>query len=182
MSTLNTNATLQVLLSWSQLETDSNNDSNTITDEGTYLFNDTWTSGTGNEEINQLWHTGQNLTSGQSQMYNITGLTRTIFGNSYTQSFSNIRCIYLENTSTGTGVSGVYFDASIILKATGDNGLSGVLNNSIEGYKVAAKSPFVLANFATGWPITDGQTKLFINDAGIAGSGSSYKIGIVGLT
>jgi hypothetical protein len=179
---INTNSTLQVLLSWSQAETDDNNDSNTITDEGNYLFNHTWTSGTGYGEINQLWHTSNTLTSGESHAYNITGLTRTIFDNSYTQSFSNIRAIYFENTATGTGISGTYFDASIIICATGNYGISGIFDNSAGNNKIAANSPWIAANPATGWPVIAGQTQLFVKDAGIDGSGSSYQIGIVGLS
>jgi len=179
MST-NTTSTLQLSLSWNQVDTESGNISNTLTDAGYYIYNRTWSSGTGNECVNQLYHETRTLASGEFREYNMSVLVRPVFSGSINQSFSNIRGFVIENISSGTGISGTYFNNDIAIRATGVSGFSGLFNGQSGNYLIPAKSPFVLINYSTGLPVTTGQDRIFVHNN--TNSGVSYRIAIVGLS
>lgn len=167
----NSTGTLQISLSWSQQDQEGSNISNTVTDAGSYVFNRTWNSGVNNEQINNLFHEVRTLTSGGIQAYDITNLTRTIFSGSFSQGFSSVRCVFIENISSGTG-------ANIVVAATGSNGWTNGFNGGSGGNVVAAKSPFIIANYITGFAVTTTNRFLYLNDLG---SGCTVRIGILGV-
>jgi hypothetical protein len=181
MSTTAT-STLQVVLSWSQTDTDTNA-TYTYIDAGSFLYNRTW--GTG--DISKVWHEQRTLTSGGQTIYNMTGLTGFVPGGfqsvcsdgsptNVIKKFTNVRLIYVENLATGTGGPN---GAKIAVWATGDRGFSGLFNGGSGNYEIGAKSPFLLANYLSGWNINETNCELTVSDVG--GSGCQINVGVIGI-
>jgi hypothetical protein len=172
-----TTASLQINTSWNQTD-------NTITDDGNYLFNRSWSASTGYSGVTQSWYETKTLAPNSVQEYSLTGLTRSVFAGTIIQPFSNVRAIYIENQSLGIGTTGVNsglnITQDICVRATGANGFSGLFNGQSGNYAIPAKSPFILVNYIYGWPVISDKSKIFIHNTNTIESGI-YKICIIGL-
>jgi hypothetical protein len=169
-----------VVLSWNQTDYQSGNLGNTTTDAGNYFYNKTWSSGTGlsgqvpagYSAVGQIWTEQTVLDSGGTNYYNITGLPVSVFGNSYVETINNVRLLYIENLSSGTGYN-------IAVRATGTNAFTNIFNGGSGNLVIGPNSPFLIGNYYTGFPVSATNKMLSIYDIG--GSGATYKIGIIGI-
>lgn len=180
---IDSSVTAQIVLSWSQKDYASGNTSNYMSDAGSFLYNRTWASGTGTSgqvasgysAVGQVWSEQNTLASGGFKTYDMTALPGSVFGTSYNEAMSNVRLVYVENISTASGYD-------IVIRATGTNGFTNLFGgtpSSTGELRLGPKSPFVYANYYTGFPVSATNKFLSVNDIG--GSGATYRIGIMGI-
>jgi len=171
MAVTSVNGGLQVYLSWQNIDTESST-SNTVTDEGSFLYSRTFSSGTGYGQINNIWHGVTTLTSGASQQYNMSGLAYNVFSGTFYKNFSNVRCFFLENYNSGVG-------ENIAVRATGTVAWTNIFNGGSGDLLVGPKTPLILGNYMTGVPVSTGNNSLWINN--LSNTGITIKVGVLGL-
>jgi len=163
--------TLQALLKWNQTEA---LDLSSVDDVASINFTVSLANGTGDNQVNELWHDSRSLSAASNDDLDLTALTRTIFGTSVTSSFSILKAILIHNTSTTDG-DDLYIDSSV------SNSIVTPFNASATSkIEIPASSPLVLANVLSGWAVTSGTADILriTND----GAGSvDYKIALLGL-
>lgn len=163
--------TLSTSLYWQQKETNNTFTTNTIIDEQTNNYTKNWTSGVGSGLVNTIWHTTKTLSASETEQYNLQSLTRDVFGSSFTESFSKLKAVVVENLSVASG-------ASISFMATGTNAFTDPFPHGSGKVSIPAQSPFILANYAFGWNIGASNNLIQIEDT--AGSGAQYRIAAIG--
>lgn len=166
-------STITAKISWNQQDTDQVQ--STANDLGGVSYEENLTAGSGNEQVNTLWHDVRTLPSGGEETLDLFSLTRELFNGSFSVSFSggNIKGLEIKNINTNVG-------ADIRLRATGSNAFTVPWDGGSGNNAINAKSPLQLANLITGWDVTESQRYLQVVDIG--GSGVQYYIGIVGVS
>lgn len=168
---ITTEATLTATLAW--VQTDREQSGTTITDNGTISYSKSFTDGDGDAEINRVWHDVRTLASGGSDSFDLTALTREVFGGSTSVSFSggSVKAIMIENLSENIA-------SDIRFLVSGASAFSGPFGYNNTEVIIKPLSPFLIANRLDGWPVDLLQRTFVIQDIG--GSGVEYEISIIG--
>jgi len=162
--TFSTIATVWASLSWSQ--TNSFN-----YDTGAMTWAKVLSNGTGNSSIDNVWwDTTNSIPSGGTQTYDLSSVSRNIFGATLKSSFTNIKAIIIDNLCDG--------DNNLYVTATG-NGFTYPFNGSSSGVVIPPLSPTMFVNYKEGWKVDATHKDLQLNNLGR--SGLNYRIGAVGV-
>lgn len=142
----------------------SSSDSNSLTSSYTY--------GSGNSQITNCISLTGVLSSGLSTAIDLTAIPQQVFGNTYYVNFTGIKHISVMNKSESDG-----YDFNLC--ATGINAFTNLFNGgsgnlTIKPYSIFSQNS---PNYAT--PVASGNKYLFMKDSG---SGTTYKVMILGLT
>lgn len=169
---LTTTATITSKLQW--VHTDTNLDDTRISNTGGVSVTKSYANGTGIDEVNNQWNTSQTLGSGTVDEYDLTNLTKTLFGGSFTVSFESgsIKAFEIECISTGTG-------HGVTVTFTGGNGFSNLFGSTGAAPFVGPGDTLLMTASHDGFSVTSTNKNFQINDNGL---GSEYSIGVVGVT
>jgi hypothetical protein len=168
---ITTNQTINNSLGWSQLDTGAGESS--LKDAVSLGQTLTLGSGSGTGQVNTVWLGTGILGSGDIDILDLYGLSRTMFNQSLLVSFSggSVKSILVSNVSTGT-------DEVLRLANTGANDLDGYSNGVGTSLLVYPGSSLILSNSGTGYTVDASNRYLRIVDSG---NGSTYKVGITGV-
>lgn len=96
-------ATVNIQTQWTQSEINPSNINNVTSDEGELKYQMTYTSGTGNRQINCIYHDISVLPALSGlRNYDLTSMTGLTFGLNSVKSFQYVKCLTIKNISTGT--------------------------------------------------------------------------------
>lgn len=168
---ITTQATLTATLAWVQSDTDR--EGTTITDSGTLTYSKTFEDGNSDSQINRLWHDVRTLPSGGTDSFDLTALTREVFGGNTEVSFSggSIKAILIENLSSDLA-------SDIRFLASGAAAFTGPFGYNDTEVIIKPLSPFLIANRLDGWDVGLLHKNFSIQDIG--GSGVQYEISVIG--
>lgn len=167
---INTTATVQAALAWTQLDTQA---LTRISDIGSVGMDEAVINGSGDSQINMLWHDVITIPSGSTVSYNMQSLIRNIFNQDVTVGFQKVRAISIKNQSEDAG-------AFLFVHATGIDGLTGIFGGSTGRGVIHPKCSILFPNIIQGWTINSTHRTLSIQDA--AGSGCSIEIAVIGVS
>lgn len=165
---LQTTATVQASIAWTQLDTQT---LSRISDIGSVGMDNAITNGSGNEQVNMLWHDVITIPSGSTVTINCQSLIRNIFKQDVTVGFERVRAISIKNQEEDAG-------AYVLVHATGVDGLTGIFGGSTGRGICHPKCSIIFPNIIEGWAISATHRTLSIQDA--ANSGCSIEIAIIG--
>ena len=163
------NSTIYSGISWTQKSVES---VSTITDAGSMVLNGDLQNGSENNCANVLWHDKQTLSAGGSDTIDLSGLTRTLFNDSYDISFigGTIKSVTINNV--GTGDISWDFNTS--------NAFNSPLIGGTNSIHIPGVSAVTVSNMRSGWTVDASHRYIKISD--IDGSGSLSEFAIVGVT
>jgi hypothetical protein len=142
-----------------------------ISDVGSVSADISLPDGTGNQQINTIYHLSGVLPSGGSFTLDLLDLSRDIFQETVSVLFTKVKGIIIKNTSTTVG-------HNITVAATGLNSLTDLFNGGSGNFPVFPLGAFVQSKAIDGWSISPSNRYLSIIDSG--GFGTGYEIAIVG--
>lgn len=149
-------------ISWVSTDTDATNSNKFFKDEGNFQHAANYTDGTGYlGGVNTVWHDRLSI-SGSKQILDLQGLTTIAFGKSITESFTGVKDVFIENTSTGVG-------RSIVVHATGTLGWTNLFNGDSGNLQINPSSFLHLNSYMSGIPVTNTNRELTIDDNGVDG-------------
>ena len=163
------NSTVYAGATWTEKST---TDITVLTDAGTLTIDGDLQFGSGNNQINTVWHDTQTLSVSGYDTIDLSGLTRNLFGDSYDISFIGgvIKSLSVNNIGTGN----IAIDFSVTDAFNGPvRGGTGLLD-------VPGRSCSELSNMRSGWAVS--ASKRYIQISDVDGSGSPYEIAILGVT
>jgi hypothetical protein len=111
------------------------------------------------------------LADGASVTYDLTNLTRTVFGDSAVVTLTDLRYLMIKNLTTTEG--------TLIVGNAGANEWSAMFGSDGETIRVEPSSPFLIANELDGWDV-DGSNKNLKLTA--SGGTTTFSIAIIGAT
>lgn len=144
--------------------TASSYDSNSLSSSYTY--------GSGNAQITNAVSITGILSSGLSTLINLTSVPQKTFAGTQNISFTGIKHISIINKSESNG-----YDFNIC--ATGTNAFTNLFNGGSGNLTVKPYSTFSHNSPNYAIPVTSSNKNLFLKDSG---SGTTYKVMILGLT
>lgn len=166
---INASASITCDINFTMVETGESSQS----EASALAYSQSFTNGTGANNIAYGVLTSGILTSGGSEVINLSGITKRSFGVDNTIVFAKVRGIVVENRSTVYG-----YDIGI--HATGVNAITDLFNGGSGNLMIKPKSPFIYADPISGLDIT-GTSRLFTIDD-IGGSGASWSVIVIGNT
>ncbi len=129
-------------------------------------------NGSGDNQVNNLFHVVDTMPSGGEVQYNLSSLTFTIFNDTYTVTYLGgvVKGLTIRNTETEAG-------RDIIVACTG----VGAFNDPFDGhdgyYVLKPQGIFPVINSLDGFPISSGNSLFSLIDGG---TGAGYEIAIIG--
>lgn len=128
--------------------------------------------GSGNNQINNGVSITGTLSSGQSTRFDLTSISQNTFNSNQSISFTGIKHISVYNKSDTDGYE-------FTVMATGTNACTNLFNGGSGNLLIKPYSSFSYNSPYTAFITNTGQRYLYLTDTG---SGTSYKIMILGLT
>ena len=173
---VSTIATSAISLSWTKTSTDPNFDDVILTDETTNSHVEAYQSGLASK-VNQVFYDVATIT-GNLTTYNLQSLSKTLFGNTITTSFSGVNVLLVENLATGVGTAN---DASLIVTASGTSAWTTPWNGGSGNVIVPNQSCMYISSYNGAGFVVDGtHQNLTLARKGTATSGYDYRIALVG--
>ncbi len=163
-----TTGNLNATISFVQLDTQN---LSRISDVGSVSVDVSLPDGTGEQEINAIYHLSGVLPSGGSYTIDLLNLPREIFEEEVSVSFTKVRGIIIKNKSEVAG-------HNISVAATGVNSFTDLFNGGSGNFPVFPKYAFNQAKPLDGWTISNSNRYLAILDT--SGHGTAYDLCIVG--
>jgi len=159
-------------VSYQQNDIDSANSNKYFRDIGSYQYTKNYEdAASGLGAVNSIWHDRLSI-SGTKQILDLQNLTTTLFGFSITETFTGVKDVYIENSTTGIG-------RNINLHSTGTLGWTNLWDGGSGNITLRPNSCFHLNNWA-GWNVTNINRELTIED--MSGSGITTNIFFAGLS
>jgi len=160
-------------ISWTILDTDASNSNKFFEDKGVFSYAKNYIDGTGIlGGVNTVWHSRLSITGAvKKQVLDLQSLTTTVFGKSFTESFTGVKDVFIQNASTGLGYS-----ANV--HATGAAGWTNVFGGESGNITINPSSFLHLNSYVSGWPVTNVNRELTINSN--LGSGLSVNVCFAG--
>jgi hypothetical protein len=167
---INTTASFEAGLSWTQVDDTGGNTADNIGFKRRVNFD----NGTGNGQVDTVWLTTGTLAASASVQFDLYNLTRSLLGGTMSITFNpgNVKSLYVENVSTGNGQHFLY-------NSTGSNGFRGPSNGAGVSLPVFSSGALSFVNAVSGYPVNASNRYFDLRDGGL---GSSYRIGIVGVS
>jgi hypothetical protein len=128
--------------------------------------------GSGNNQINNGVSITGTLSSGQSTRFDLTSISQNTFNSNQSIPFTGIKHISVYNKSDTDGYE-------FTVMATGTNACTNLFNGGSGNLLIKPYSSFSYNSPYTAFITNTGQRYLYLTDTG---SGTSYKIMILGLT
>jgi hypothetical protein len=173
---IQTTATITNELIWSNIDSQ---DYVNISDIGTIGDSYQYTSGTGVTQINTIWHNTSSLANGLEDIYDLTNLTQTLFGNTSTVDFTDgvVKGISISNESSGTiGTDFIVFGPS-----GAENPFSSPFGGKDDAnIPIYPSGSFGFINRINGYPVTVSEKNIRVANSGA--STAHYDIAIIGVT
>lgn len=147
-----------------------------VIEEGRLNLSTRFAGGTGTNQLNKSYLGSDNIPSGQTTQFDLMNLTRSLFGSDININFSgdNVKVIYVENLSTGTG-------QDLFVCATGTAGFTQLLGYSYLGTVIKPGSYRMFYDLIDGFPIFTGERYLYLSDINGNSGGIDYELGIFGV-
>ena len=161
--------TLDILSSLTWVFTDAL-DLSTIRDSSAVSASLSMATGTGNNQVDLIWHDQLTLASAANDVLNLNALARTIYGTSNPINLVKVKAILVVNAATAAG-------EDLTIGANATTPFLGPLGGTTPTIKCEAGSPLLLVNYVDGWS-TSGANNLKIVNSGA--SSNTYKIVIAG--
>ena len=139
-------------------------------DKTNFSFAFGYGSGTGN--INFATKVEGTLSSGSSQIFDLTAIPKSSFGSSYDVELNDLKTIQVYNSSSISG-----YDIS--LRATGANAFTNLFNGGTGNNIVKPMSSYQYSDPYDGLDVNASNKYLYIHDQG--GSGASFQIIVGGI-
>jgi hypothetical protein len=165
---VNTTAIIKCGIEWVQTDVQA---LTRLADIGSVLCNENILDGSGDQEVNMIWHDVITIASGGIESINIQSLNRVIFGKEVTVGFESVKGIAVRNQSEDIG-------AFVTITASGGTGFVDMFGGDTGTSIIHPKCADVFSNIIEGWPVSSSNNTFFINDVG--GSGCTLEIIIVG--
>lgn len=161
-------------LTWRQLDVQNNV---LVLEDGKSLLSDKFSDGSGTSKVNKSFATTSTILSGQKIQFDYFNLTRSIFGNDVSTSFSgdHVKVLYIENLSTEQG-------QDLFVNATGIGGFTNLLGYSYLGFNIKPSSYAIFYDLIEGFPISTGERYLYLQDINGNSGGISYELATFGVS
>jgi len=128
--------------------------------------------GTDDNRAEAVWHLeDQTLLNGSGTTLDLTALTRTIFGETFTFTLLTVRALLIVNQSTVGG--------ELLVGDAAADQWSEPFGADGDQICIPLSSPLLLVNRQAGWPVDDSNKNLKL---AAAGGDVTYSIAIVGTT
>lgn len=156
-------------------QVDSSITGTTLSNLGGISVIDSFTSGSGDSQVNEVWSSYLAMNTGQIVEYDLTALSKNAFGGSFNISFSGgaIKGFSIQNLSTGIND---YLEISF----TGANPWTNFLGNTGCVITIGPESPFLLTDRYAGWLVNASNKEFQVRDKN--STAPSYSITLVGIT
>jgi hypothetical protein len=150
-------------------------DLSTVSDASKLEYTAALADGTGDGQVDKMWHDERSLSSAQSEDLDLTGLDLTLFGSTVTIVLAKVKALLIVNTSTTAGD-----DLLVGGAGAGNDGWGAPFDGDQDAQvSVPADSVLMLMNKKDGWTVTGGS-----NDAlrieNTSANTVTYRIAIIG--
>ena len=170
---VNITGVLASSLQWTAVETEANTTStnNTITDSGQIAYTFNLTSGTGDGQVNQLWHDIRVLDTGNTEEFDLQSLTQSVLNGTFTVSFDAVKGLEIKNES----------DSTIGVSMTGSNPFGEPLAFPTGIIPIPPSGSFKIPdNVKSGWTVDSSNAIFQVHD--VDSSGAQYQIAVIGVS
>lgn len=141
-----------------------------VVDRGNVTVEHDFESGTGNNQIDVIWHDRRSINATTNDDLDLTALTQTIYGATVTKTFAKVKAILISNRSTTN---------SLEIGGSGGNEWSAPFGATGDKVTVPPSSSLVLVNRIGGWAVTNSSADILrVRNAG--GTSTEYDIVILG--
>jgi len=161
---------LQTRLRW--LFSDSL-DLSTVADSSGVEYEKNLADGTGDDQVDKIWHDQRVLGAATNDDLDLTALTNTLFGSTITINFAKVKSVLIVNTSTTSG------DELRVGAAASDPFTPPFNGGATSVVEVGADSALLLSSNKDGWTVTGGSSDV-LRIANPGGNSITYNIVIVG--
>lgn len=160
-------------LTWEDKTTESATGSlnNLITDAGQVLSSTTFTTGSGEQQTDELFHHIDVLVTGDGILFDLTAVTGAYMGTNITRIFDKVKTLIIRNAETEVG-------ADIGVAFTGDSAWNEPLAYPTGTITIHPKSALIISRPLDGWEVNAANREFYLSDIG--GSGATYHIAVIG--
>lgn len=149
-------------------------DLSTVSDSSKLDFAVSLADGSGNNQVDAIWHDERTVAGGAQDDLDLSNLTRTLFGAAVSVALARVKAILIVNRSTAPG-------DDLTIGAAPANAFAGPFDGSATAKVVCgADSALVLCKKVDGWDVT-GTSKILRIDNPQAGA-ITYRIVILGVS
>lgn len=149
----------------------------TVKDTSSLAYTKALATGTGSNLADRIWHDSRAIASGANDDLDLTALTQSIFGDTTTIAFVQVKGILIVNTSTTAG-------DELILDSSVANAYKGLFNGSATSkVEIGPDSALLIsakqAGFASSGTVSGTNKVIRVSNPG-GGTSITYKIAILG--